>query len=270
MSGNFLMRTALASLLAATAFVSVAPMSVAWAQTPSAQPAQPSAPAPATATPQPPAPPATTPGTTVPPTTGATGTGPTAAPPTTTTPDATAPAAPAAPAEAPPPPPSLPTSGDGATILQVLEKICVPLVRGGNLDEIAKANASTMGLKKNRRDNTWQMPLNATSKDYNITFAPSGVNKDVCRAEVHYAVGEDKPIVSAINIWAFLHQPELILQANYVAVDPDGIKRVRKSWEHLEANASTAVNFSTWTKPDDSSLNAKFSTGELYYQERKF
>ncbi len=142
-------------------------------------------------------------------------------------------------------------------------------MRGGNLDDIGKANSATLGLKKNRRDNTWSMQLGTTNKDYSITIVPPGSNKDVCRAEVHYAVGEDKPIVSAVNVWSFLHQPELILQANYVAVDPDGIKRVRKSWEHFDSTASTAVNFSTWTKPDDSSLNAKYSTGEIYYQERK-
>ena len=151
----------------------------------------------------------------------------------------------------------------------MLEKVCVPLVRGGNLDDIAKANAATFGLKQNRRDKTWSMPLGG-DKTYNLTVFASGSNKDVCRAEVHYAVNEDKPIVSAINIWSFLHQPELVLQANYVAVDPDGIKRVRKSWEHLDATSSTAINFSTWTKPDDSSLNAKFATGEIFYQERKF
>jgi hypothetical protein len=96
------------------------------------------------------------------------------------------------------------------------------------------------------------------------------VNKDVCQAEVHFAVGQDAPIVKAINIWSFLHKPELILQANYVAVDADGVKRVRKSWEHLESNSSTAVNFTTWRKPDDSSLNRNYDTGILYYQERKF
>ncbi len=227
------MRIALASLFAAAAFVSGA-----QAQTPAPQPeAPPAAPA---ATPAPSAP----------------------------TPDAaSAPAAtPAAPAaEAPP---TLPTTGDGAAIISVIEKICVPLVRGGNLDDIAKANAATFGLKKNRRDSTWQMPL-GTGKDFSISFAAPGVNKDVCRGEIHYAVNDEKPIVTAINIWSFLHQPELVLQANYVAVDPDGVKRVRKSWEHFDATNSTAVNFSTWTKPDDTSLNAKYSTGELYYQERK-
>jgi hypothetical protein len=229
------MRIALAALFAATAMASIA-----QAQ----QPATPAAP---------PAPPATT--------------TPAPAAPAAPAPDASAqPAASAAAAPAAEAAPQLPTTGDGAQIIQILEKVCVPLVRGGNLEQLAKAN----GFKQNRRDNTWSIQLGTTNKDYNITISPPGANKDVCRGEVHYALNQDKPIVEAINVWSFLHQPELILQANYVAVDPDGVKRVRKSWEHLEANASTAVNFSTWTKPDDTSLNAKYSTGELFYQERKF
>jgi hypothetical protein len=239
------MRIVLASLLATGAAIG-AFVSVAQAQTPAAPAAQP-APAAQTAAPTTEAPAATPPATPTPP-----------------APDASAaPAAPAAPAaEAPP---TLPTTGDGAQLISLVEKFCVPLVRGGNFDQLAKAN----GMKNNRRDATWSIQLGTTSKDYSVTFSSPGVNKDVCRGEVHYAVGQDKPIVEAINIWSFLHQPELILQANYVAVDPDGVKRVRKSWEALNASSSTAVNFSTWTKPDDSSLNAKFSTGEIFYQERK-
>ena len=252
------MRTVLVSLIATAALVSVA-----QAQTP--------APGTAAAPATPPAPPATAaaPSTTTTTTTTVAPPATTAAPATTAGPGAPAAAAPGATATpAADAPPTLPTTGDGATILALVEKVCVPLVRGGNLDDIAKANAATFGFKKNRRDNSWTMPLGA-NRDYNITISPPGVNKDVCRGEVHYAVGQDAPIVSAINIWSFLHQPELVLQANYVEVDPDGVKRVRKSWEHFDSAASTAINFSTWTKPDDTSLNAKFSTGEIFYQERK-
>lgn len=163
------------------------------------------------------------------------------------------------------PPPALPTTGDGAVIINVLEKICVPIVRGQSLDAVAKAN----GMKLNRRDQTWSMPLGG-DKNYQVIILSQGSNKDVCQGEVHYATGQDKPIVAAINTWAFLHQPELVLQANYVNVDPDGIKRVRKSWEHLESNASTAVNFSTESKPDGSPLNSRYDTATLFYQERKF
>src|SRR5579859_827316 len=229
------MRIVLASLLATAALASVA-----QAQTPSA-PAAPAAQTPPDAT--------------------------AAAPPATPTPPAT-PDANAAPAQSPTDEARAKLAaltGDGAQVLQIVEKFCVPLVRGGNFDQLAKAN----GMKNNRRDGTWSNQLGTTNKDYNITFSPPGVNKDVCRGEVHYAVGQDQPIVQALLVWSFLHQPELILQANYVAVDPDGIKRVRKSWEALNATSSTAVNFSTWTKPDDSSLNPKYSTGEIFYQERK-
>ncbi|HEY3949079.1 hypothetical protein [Phenylobacterium sp.] len=246
------MRIAIASLFAVTALATVA---------------QAQQPAPATTPPAPPAPPAATPA--APPATAAAPPSSTAAPPATPAapaPDASA--QPATPPAAPPAaeaPPTLPTTGDGAQIIQILEKVCVPLVRGGNFEQLMKSN----GFRLNRRDSTWSIQLGTTSRDYNISMSAPGANKDVCRGEVHYALNQDKPIVEAINIWSFLHQPELVLQANYVEVDPDGIKRVRKSWEHLEPNSSIAVNFSTWTKPDDSSLNAKYSTGELFYQERK-
>ncbi|MFL5297665.1 MAG: hypothetical protein ACJ798_14895, partial [Phenylobacterium sp.] len=184
-------------------------------------------------------------------------------------PGAAAPAAPGATppatAEAAPAPPSLPTTGTGAVLLNIVEKICVPLVRGGNLDQLAP---QVQGMKKNRRDGTWSMPLGA-DKNYTVTMYPVGINKDVCRGEVHYAPDDEKAIVSAFNIWAFLHQPELILQANYVSVNADNIKRVQKSWEHLDSTSSTAVNFTTWTKPDDTPLNPRYSTGEIFYQERK-
>jgi hypothetical protein len=179
---------------------------------------------------------------------------------------APAPAADAQPAAAPaPPPPSLPTSGDGAQLLQVLEKICVPAVRGQGVDAVAPS----LGFKKNKRDNSWSMML-GTDKNYTVTVLSQGSNKDVCQAEVHFALGQEKPIVDALNIWSFLHDPELKIAANYVNVDPDGIKRVRKSWEHFDDHASTAVNFSTMRKPDDSPLNARFDTGMMFYQERKF
>ena len=233
----------------------------AWAQAPAPATTPSSSPAPAATTAPPTAAaPAAAPATAAAPTTpGAPGT----AAPTGAAPAATAPEAPPNPADAPP---TLPTTGDGAVIINVLEKVCVPLVRGGSLDQLAP---QIPGMRKNRRDNTWTMPLGG-QRDYQLTILAQGVNKDVCQAEVHFAVGQDAPIVKAINIWSFLHKPELILQANYVAVEGDGVKRVRKSWEHLESNSSTAVNFTTWRKPDDSPLNRGYDTGILYYQERKF
>ena len=184
-------------------------------------------------------------------------------------PEAAAPAAPAAPVEAPAapaePPPALPTTGDGAVLISTIEKLCVPLVRGGNLDALAKA---TPGFKVNRRDSSWTMPLGG-DKAYTLTIFASGSNKDVCRGEIHYAIGQTDPIVKDLVVYSFLHKPELILQANYVQTTGDGIKRVQRSWEHLEPNAIQAVNFTTLSKPDDTPTAKGYQVAEFYYQERK-
>ncbi|WP_411289260.1 hypothetical protein [Phenylobacterium sp.] len=181
---------------------------------------------------------------------------------------------PAAPAPAPtavapapaPPPPTVPTTGDGAVVLSVLERVCVPAVRGQSIDDLAKA----MGMKKNRRDMSWAMGL-GSHKTHQIIVLAQGSNKNSCVAEVRFAVGQEAPIVSAINIWSFVHQPELLPTANYVQpVDPDGLKRVRKSWESVTSTSSTGLNFSTVRKPDDSPLNRNYDTGMMFYQERTF
>lgn len=191
-------------------------------------------------------------------------------------PAAPAPAAPAteaapAPAPAPaaepaPPPPALPTSGDGATVLSVLEKVCVPLVRGGSLETLAKP----LGMRLNRREGAWAMPL-GTNRAHQVIVYPTGSNRDVCRVEIRHAVGQDAPITSALNIWSFVHQPPLDPTANYTQPqDPDGLKRVRRSWESLSANSSIGLNISTVTNPDGSPVNKAYGLATMQYQERKF
>jgi len=192
------------------------------------------------------------------------------------------PAAPAAPApapapaaaEAPPAPPAeaqpaptLPTSGYGFEAIQVIEKICVPAVRGQSMDDVAKAN----GFKMNRRDQTWGKQFGAENKIYQVIVFPSGSNKSVCNVELRYPTGQDADIAKALNVWSFVHQPPLDPTANYTQPqDPDGLKRVRRSWEYLEQNRSVGLNFSTVRKPDDSQVNAKYDMGTLQYQERTF
>jgi len=180
-----------------------------------------------------------------------------------------APAAPAAEAPAPAPeaPPPLPTSGYGYEAIQVIEKVCVPAVRGQGVDAVAKAN----GFKLNRRDQTWGKQLGAENKIYQVVVAPSGSNKSVCNVELRYPTGADVDVAKALNVWAFVHQPPLDPTANYTQPqDPDGLKRVRRSWEYLTDKQSIGLNFSTVRKPDDSQVNAKYDMGTLQYQERTF
>ncbi|HEX7887181.1 MAG TPA: hypothetical protein VF474_14485, partial [Phenylobacterium sp.] len=173
----------------------------------------------------------------------------------------------AAPAEPAPPPPTLPTSGYGFEAIQVLEKVCLPAVRGQKVEDIAKSS----GFKLNRRDQTWAKAFGTENKAYQVIVFPSGSNKTVCNVELHYPTGADTDIAKALNVWSFTRQPPLDPTANYTQPqDPDGLKRVRRSWEYLTASQSIGLNFSTVRKPDDSQVNAKFDLGTLQYQERTF
>lgn len=231
------MRFALSSLIVAAGLASAAA-----AQTPAAPAPAPAAPAPAAAAPA--APPAAAPA------------APAAATPTLPGADQAAPAT-----------PTLPTTGDGAEAIAILEKVCVPTVKGGKFEDIAKA----AGFKMNRRDQTWTKQLGSTSRDYQVIIYPPGSNKNVCNAELHYAPGAADEIVKALNVWSFVHQPPLDPTANYTQPqDPDGLKRVRRSWEYLTQNSSIGLNFSTVRKPDDSQVNAKYDMGTMQYQERTF
>lgn len=186
-----------------------------------------------------------------------------AAPAATPAPQA-APVAPT-PEAAPPEAPTLPTTGDGAAVLSILERVCIPAVRGGNLDQIAKSS----GMKKDRKSGGWMTALGA-DKRYSMIVQPLGANRDVCQVEVRYAIDAEKPIINALNVWSFLHVPELRMQNNYVNVDADNIKRTKTTWEHFTDNSSIGLVFNQMKNPDGSPLNAKFDTAMVRYQERKF
>lgn len=166
------------------------------------------------------------------------------------------------------PPPSLPTSGTGAEAISILEKICVPAVRGQEIDDLAKAN----GFKKNRRDLTWSRRLgDGKDKYYEAIVYPQGSNKTVCIVDFHYPLGQDEEVTKALNVWAFVHQPPLEPTANYTQpVDPDGLHRVRRSWEYLTQNQSIGLNYSVVRNPDNTQVDKHFDLGTLQYQERTF
>jgi hypothetical protein len=243
------MRSAIATLI-----LSAGVASQALAQTPPAPP--PAAPM------APPAAPATTaPATTAPPAAPATPPPAGAAP---ATPDATAPAAPAA--EAPPPPEKtyvVPTEGEVGQLIDTINRICVPLVRGGTLTQLA----GPLGYKQNKREGTWTATL--VQKPYTVTIFEPGSNKNVCRMSIHYTTGEEKPIIVGFNIFSLLHKPELEQQRNDFVPATD-YKRITNSWEYFTDHESIGLVFLQLKKPDGTEVDPHWGTGEVLYSERKF
>ena len=180
-------------------------------------------------------------------------------------------ATPAAPAVEPevapaPPEPTLPTTGDGAELANILSKVCMPLLRGGNIDQLA----ASVGMKKVRKRGVVNyVALLGGIKGYTVTLESQGSNKDVCSIVVNYAINGEKPIIEALNIWSYLHDPYMAVQRNDYRPDAE-YKLITNSWEYFNEHESQGLVFLQKKKPDGSPVSAKYDLATLLYSERKF
>jgi hypothetical protein len=179
-------------------------------------------------------------------------------------------AAPAAPEAAPAAPAAeeksyvLPTTGPEGQIIDVINRVCKPLVKGGDFKALAGGMA---GYKLNKREGTYVGTL--VEKPYTITIWPQGSNKDVCRLTLSYAINGEKPIIVGLNIFSFLHKPELVQQRNDFVPATD-FKRITNSWEYFTDKESIGLVFLQLKKPDGSPAGKNADLGEVLYSERKF
>jgi len=190
------------------------------------------------------------------------------APPVPAAPPAVAlPAAPvaAAPAAAPAVVETLPTDGEIGQILNVIQTVCVPLVRGGQLAKLATPAA---GFKRNKKEGGFTQTL--VAKPYTLTVYEPGSNKEVCRVGINYTSGGEKPILLGLDKFAYLNQPRLRLQRENNYIPPTDFMRVTSSWEYFTDKESTGLVLVQLKKPDGTEVNPKWGMGEILYSERKF
>lgn len=175
---------------------------------------------------------------------------------------------PTPPATAPAPEPekvyAIPTTGEIGQIIDVINRVCVPLVRGGDIAQLASKD---LGFKFNKREGTYTQTLQ--TKPYTLTVYSPGSNKDVCRIAINYTLGGEKPIIVGLNIFSLLHQPELLQQRNDFVPATD-YKRITNSWEYFTDHESIGLVFLQLKKPDGSSVSDKWDMGEVLYSERTF
>jgi hypothetical protein len=165
-----------------------------------------------------------------------------------------------------PPEPVLPTTGDGAEIAMIVQNVCVPLVKGGNIDQLTAA----AGMKKvKKRGLVNYVTLLGGVKGYTLTLDSQGSNKDVCSITLNYAINGEKPIIEALNIWAYLHDPYMPVQRNDFIPATD-YKRITNSWEHYTDHESQGLVFLQLKKPDGTPVSDKYDLATLLYSERKF
>lgn len=180
--------------------------------------------------------------------------------------DPNAPPAAVAEVKPPEPPPVLPTTGDGAVITGLLTNVCVPLTQGGDFAKLAKA----AGLKKNNRTQEWVMTL--AQKPYEVAMTPPGAaNKGLCDMRIRYAAGTDAVIVESLNVWRFLHEPQLHLKRNDVANYTDA-QRTTTTWDNWENQAidgkMIGLILVQLNGQDGGPVNAAYDEGIVQYAVR--
>lgn len=128
------------------------------------------------------------------------------------------------------PPPVLPTTGDGGAVVKVLGDVCQPLL-AGNVANFP-ALAASAGFTQDRRTEEWVRPL--AQRPFQIAMrSPSTVNRNVCELRIRYAPGWQGPIIEALNVYRFLHAPQLRLQRNEQATYTDA-ERTTTTWDNFE------------------------------------
>lgn len=219
------MRVALLALVAAGAISSVAIAQDA----PAPQPAPGAQPAPAPAEP--------------------------AAPPVPADPAAAAPApAPEVPPAppAPPPPPPAPTDVTSLAVLNVLERICIPMAQGQDLAGLAKP----LGFKLKK-----DMWVQQYAKGYTITVHPAGSNPGVCNVDIDHPIDGITPVIVDLHNWAMARDYSLYRNDKY---DTD-MQRSTRSWEKNTDTSQEAVVLVTVRKLGDKPMTSKTDHTELLY-----
>lgn len=168
----------------------------------------------------------------------------------------------------PEPPPVLPTSGDGAVVVDLLTKVCRPLIEGkGTFDQLAKA----AGMTQDRRTKNWTKALTVKTPYLVEMSAPQSSNKNTCSMTVRYAPGWDQPIIEAMNVWRFLHDPQLKLKRNDIGAYKDA-QRTTTTWDNWENQSydgkMIGLILVQLNAPDGKPMNKNFDEALVSYSQR--
>lgn len=174
------------------------------------------------------------------------------------------PATPAPMEPAPSPPPAaapaktLPTSGDAAQFLSVLDRVCTPLLNGAKpADVIAAA-----GLRKGREDALY-LPLDG-GKRINIT-PPRYNNPTICALDVVYDVGGGDAVFNALDAWASLHPTVLAPLRVREQSQIDNELHIISSWTGAGAKATEGLLLVQRKRADGGPLSANREQAQIIY-----
>lgn len=173
---------------------------------------------------------------------------------------APAPAPPPMAAAAPPPPEApmvMPTSGNGLALLDLIGKVCDPLMSNpkAKLDTVAKAAGGFEKLRANKTDLPYGGWKGGFGSGGTATIVgQSEVNQKVCEIVLDTKKDDAQVLADAIIPWSNLHKPFMRLSRNdAVSVGSASLRRF--TWFGADDAQTYALNMNVESNPDGSSPN---------------
>lgn len=169
----------------------------------------------------------------------------------------------APPAEAAPPPeapPPVPTDVTSLTVMNVIERVCTPMVRGTPIAQVAPA----LGFKKKK--DVWVLVY---QKGYQVSIQPSSTNPNVCTIDVNHPVEAVAPaatLATDLHYWAVRQGGGWYL-ARFDKYVTD-MERTTRSWEKEGDVEGEALVLMTERRIDGKPVNAKFDHTQVLFSIR--
>ncbi len=184
---------------------------------------------------------------------------PAAPPPATAAAPAAPPAAaPETPAPAPEAPPAAPTDPVAIALLDTLQSVCVPAVKGGNLASLTK----TAGYRKTGDNFVYK------GKGFQLTVESPGSNPNQCHVDIIHPADPAAPaqtMVIALHNWAAIDR-DYSLYRNDKNVS-GSVEYTTRSWEHTADGKHQALVITTMRKADGSPAKGASDTSQMIFSE---
>jgi hypothetical protein len=174
-----------------------------------------------------------------------------------------APAPEAPPAPPPPPPKPLPTDPEAVRVLDVLDRVCAPLVRGANV----RTTASSVGLRIN---GDGDMILGQDGGRRMIIQPPTTANPNNCTMTVRYVAGEEAAIAQGLDAWSQRRTPPLAPDKTAAQSPEDGGVSVTSTWLGYADGKAEGVVFILHNKTDGTPQGGHIGEAQVLYSYRSY
>ncbi|HRD29593.1 MAG TPA: hypothetical protein PLO65_14935, partial [Caulobacter sp.] len=162
--------------------------------------------------------------------------------------------------EAPPAPPPEPTDVTSLAVINTIERVCSPMVRGTPIAQVAPA----LGFKKKRDVWVW-----VYQKGYQVSIQPSTTNPTVCTIDVNHPVESVAPaatLATDLHYWAQRQGGGWFL-ARFDKYVTD-MERTTRSWEKEGDTEGQALVLMTERKITGAPVNPKYDHTQVLFSIR--